>query len=155
MLCVGICERCSGGTIVDVLAVTRVFTQLIADGQFASLGLILISNIARISSLLDLSEPGRTASASETTSTVAYLEDVGESVHRSSPFENTMKNFEAIEAVTAASGTLPTNRTLNMDRSSPTSLGFAINDVPRTSSSRKRKGVSGKNLIDDLFSSLS
>ncbi|MCJ1240266.1 hypothetical protein MMC14_008266, partial [Varicellaria rhodocarpa] len=124
------------------------------DSQFASLGLILISNIARISSLLDLPEPGRTASASETTSTVAHLEDLGKSVDRSSSFEFTTTNSEAAAAVTAVSGMLPTNRTLIVDHLSPTSLKFA-NDVPRTKSSRKRKRVRGKNPIDDLFSSLS
>jgi len=144
---------------------SRSFSRVVADGQFAALGLVLLGLLARISALVDVpwtpeddGERGRGTGAED----ALEVEDVGDAEDLGRPVLRPLGSLGALH-LGQAECRGKQDHLAAADEGRDLSCGTAITGsqshrAGTTTTSRrkaaKKRGAKGLNAIDDLFSGI-
>ena len=148
------------------------FTQLVADPQFCALGLVLLSALAVLQSVIQ-SSLGKPAARNENTAEgsthltlgleVAPLEDLGTCVNRPLLATENLEllgNADAEEKVTVKrrvrddGGSRPISVHGPLQWVGSPGVGASLQDTSRPAKRKKESKDKGRNAIDDLFNAL-
>ena len=148
------------------LTTDRNFSQVVSDGQFAALGLVLIAAVAKIDALFTMPRNSvKQLNSDEARSTeidveteMGPLEDQGRSVPRSMQslhveLEPGKEQQPPTTAISWLEGTDAQARSYGRIHRSANGLGVGYLSSNKLKTSKRKKG-NGCNIIDELFSSV-